>query len=291
MTAVQQIAALLRYYEAMGVDATVAESPVDLTAVVPAHRSDPTGAAAAVPASAAAPQHQPPPQGRAPAPGPFPADPPPRRPAAAPVLPDSESAIADARALATAAATLAELEAAVRAFDGCPLKATATTTVFCDGNPDADLMIVGEAPGAEEDRQGRPFVGPAGQLLDRMLAAIGRDRTSTYISNILFWRPPGNRQPNSNEIAICLPFVERHIALKRPKVLVLAGNTSAKGLLDTTEGITRLRGRWLDLAVPGLAVPVPTVAIYHPAYLLRQPAMKRHVWRDLLEIKARLERP
>jgi DNA polymerase len=296
MTAVQQIAALLRYYEALGVDATVADSAVDLTAIEPVRRA------------AGAPQRQPAPEpGSGPEPGPDPgpkpgrggplpvpgqgapaARRPPPRPAA-PALIDSDTATADARALADSADTLAELENAVRAFEGCPLKATATNTVFSDGNREAELMIVGEAPGAEEDRQGLPFVGPAGQLLDRMLAAIGRDRTSTYITNILFWRPPGNRPPNSNEIAVCLPFVERHIALKHPRVLVLAGNTSAKALLGTSEGITKLRGRWADLSVPGLPAPVPTVAIYHPSYLLRTPAMKRQAWRDLIAIRRRLE--
>ena len=149
--------------------------------------------------------------------------------------------------------------------------------------------MVGEAPGAEEDRQGLPFVGASGRLLDRMLACIGLDRTSVYITNILPWRPPGNRQPNAAEIAACLPFAERHVALVHPKVLVLAGGTSAKTILGTTEGITRLRGRWIDHTIPGMAAPVPTIAIYHPAYLLRQPAQKRDAWRDLLAIKSRLE--
>ncbi|NBC34033.1 MAG: uracil-DNA glycosylase, partial [Alphaproteobacteria bacterium] len=196
--------------------------------------------------------------------------------------------VADARAAAAAAMDLPALRAAVEAFEGCGLKATATTTVFCDGNPEAGLMVIGEAPGAEEDRQGKPFVGPAGQLLDRMLAAIGLDRSTAYISNVLFWRPPGNRQPNPAELAACLPFVHRHIVLKRPRVLVLAGGTAAKTLFDTTEGIMRLRGRWRDFDLPGLEAPIPTVATFHPAFLLRQPAMKREVWRDLIQIKKRL---
>ena len=191
--------------------------------------------------------------------------------------------------MAAAATTLAELEAAVRGFDGCPLKMTASTTVFADGDPAADVMVIGEAPGAEEDRRGKPFVGPAGQLLDRMLAAIGLDRTdSAYITNVLPWRPPGNRQPNTGELNTCLPFCERHIALKAPRLIILAGGTSAKALLRTTDGIMRLRGRWRALEVPGLPATVPTMAVFHPAFLLRQPASKREAWRDLVQIKKRL---
>src|SRR5207302_9340575 len=165
-----------------------------------------------------------------------------------------------ARALAAGADSIAALAALVAAFDGCPLKRTATNTVFIDGNPAAPVMIIGEAPGAEEDRLGRPFVGRAGQLLDRMLAAIGLDRTSVQITNVIYWRPPGNRKPNAAEIAACLPFVLRHIALARPRVLVLSGGSAASALLPLSEGITRLRGRWFELAVPGLEAPVPTLA-------------------------------
>jgi len=183
------------------------------------------------------------------------------------------------------------LGALVAAFDGCPLKRTATNTVFIDGNPAAPLMIVGEAPGAEEDRIGRPFVGRAGQVLDRMLTAIGLDRSGVQITNVIYWRPPGNRKPTSAEIAACLPFLLRHIALANPRVLVLAGGTSATALLPTGEGITRLRGRWFDLAVPGLDRPVPTLPMFHPAFLLRAPERKRDAWRDLLAIKAKLDLP
>ncbi|NNG03942.1 MAG: uracil-DNA glycosylase, partial [Inquilinus sp.] len=186
------------------------------------------------------------------------------------------------------AKTLDELRAALTGFEGCALKRTATNLVFADGNPAAEVMLVGEAPGAEEDRQGLPFVGTSGRLLDRMLACIGLDRTSVYITNILPWRPPGNRQPTAAEIAVCLPFAERHIALKHPRLLILAGGTAAKTILGTAEGITRMRGRWTDHTIPGMSAPVPTVAIYHPAYLLRQPAQKRDAWRDLLAIKRRL---
>lgn len=193
-----------------------------------------------------------------------------------------------ARALAAQAQTVEALAALIAGFDACPLKRTATNTVFADGNPQAPIMIIGEAPGADEDRIGKPFVGRAGQLLDRMLAAIGLDRTGVQITNVIYWRPPGNRKPTAQEIASCLPFVFRHIALSRPKVLVLAGGTSATSLLDTTEGITRLRGRWFDLAIPGLDAPLPALPMFHPAYLLRTPERKREAWRDLLALKAKL---
>jgi len=196
-----------------------------------------------------------------------------------------------ARLLAAGAETIEALGALVAGFEGCPLKRTATNTVFIDGNPAAPVMIIGEAPGAEEDRLGRPFVGRSGQLLDRMLAAIGLDRTGVQITNVIYWRPPGNRKPNAAEIAACLPFVLRHIALARPRVLVLSGGTAASALLPLSEGITRLRGRWFELAVPGLDAPVPTLAMFHPAFLLRDPARKRETWRDLLALKARLDLP
>jgi DNA polymerase len=189
-----------------------------------------------------------------------------------------------ARAIAAAAQTLAELEAALRAFDGCPLKDTATNLVFADGNPAARIMLIGEAPGADEDRIGKPFVGVSGQLLDRMLAAIGLDRTSVYITNVIFWRPPGNRQPTPAEVAACLPFVERHIELVAPDVLVLVGGASAKTILARSEGITRLRGRWFHYESAGMPRPVPALPIYHPAFLLRQPAQKREAWKDLLTL-------
>jgi uracil-DNA glycosylase family 4 len=194
-----------------------------------------------------------------------------------------------ARRLAATAETIEALAGLVAGFDDCPLKRTATKTVFIDGNPAAPLLFIGEAPGAEEDRIGRPFVGRAGQLLDRMLAAIGLDRDGVQITNVIYWRPPGNRKPTTAEIAACLPFVLRHIALAAPQVLVLCGGTAASALLPVSEGITRLRGRWFDLAVPGLAMPVPTLPMFHPAFLLRAPERKREAWRDLLALKARLD--
>ena len=177
------------------------------------------------------------------------------------------------------------LRAALAAFDGCGLKETASNLVFADGNPDADLMLIGEAPGADEDRRGPPFVGVSGQLLDHMLASIGRDRGSCYITNMLPWRPPGNRQPTAAELAACLPFLRRHIQLAAPRVLVFVGGTSAKTLLARSEGIMRLRGRWYDYAPGGERAPIPALAIFHPAYLLRSPAQKALAWRDLLTLK------
>jgi uracil-DNA glycosylase len=260
--------ALLEWQIAMGADQAIGESAPDRLA-------PPQPPAPAAPA---------PPAARAPVP---------RMPAV--VSPPSAlaeslaEAAQSARLVAAGAETIEALGALVAAFDGCPLKRTATSTVFIDGNPAAPVMIVGEAPGAEEDRIGRPFVGRAGQLLDRMLAAIGLDRTGVQVTNIIYWRPPGNRKPTSAEIAACLPFVLRHIALARPRVLVLAGGTAASALLPLSEGITRLRGRWFDLAVPGLDRPVPTLPMFHPAFLLRTPERKREAWRDLLAVKARLD--
>lgn len=215
-----------------------------------------------------------------------------RNPTAAtkPVAPSGPAADGNpsARAAAAAAQTLAELEAALREFEGCPLKQTATNLVFADGNPAARIMLVGEAPGGDEDRIGKPFVGVSGQLLDRMLATIGLDRTSVYISNVIFWRPPGNRQPTPAEIAACLPFVERHIELVAPDMLVLVGAASAKTLLARSEGITRLRGRWFQFETSNMPRPVPALPIFHPAFLLRQPAQKREAWKDLLTLKEAL---
>jgi len=197
---------------------------------------------------------------------------------------------AGARQLAAAAASLAELEAAVRAFEGCVLKRSATNTVFAEGVPTAEIMVIGEAPGADEDRLGKPFVGRSGQLLDRMLAAIGFSRhENAYITNVLFWRPPGNRKPTNDEIATCLPFVWRHIALLRPKLVLMCGGTATSALLARADGIMRLRGRWFDLEVEGLGNKVPSLATYHPSFLLRAPARKGEAWRDLLALQTKLK--
>lgn len=219
------------------------------------------------------------------------------QPASRPVTPMAPaSQVGDApkaaREAAAAATTLEALRVAIDGFDGCPLKITATNTVFADGVVGAPIMLVGEAPGADEDREGKPFVGLSGQLLDRMLESIGLSRAeNVYISNILPWRPPGNRQPTQGEMAICLPFIRRHIELAAPKILVFVGGTSAKALLDRKEGITRLRGKWHTWPAAGSGPgeqegeSIPAIAMYHPAFLLRSPAQKAHAWKDLLALR------
>jgi len=204
------------------------------------------------------------------------------------VAPATPSAVG-ARELAGAARSLEELQEALAAFDGCGLKKTATNLVFADGNPAARVMFVGEAPGADEDRMGKPFVGVSGQLLDRMLAWIGLARASSfYITNIIFWRPPGNRNPTTDEIAACLPFVIRHIELVAPAVLVTVGGPATEALLQRGDGISKVHGRWFDYQTPGLERPIPTCPIYHPAFLLRSPGQKRAAWRDLLGLRQKL---
>jgi len=200
----------------------------------------------------------------------------------------SSPAVQDAVDLAAAAGDLDALRLAVAAFEGCALKRTATNLVFGDGNPAARVMLVGEAPGADEDRLGKPFVGVSGQLLDRMLATIGLDRMSAYITNILPWRPPGNRKPTAAEIAACLPFVRRQVDLVAPAVLVCVGGTAASALLDRGEGIMRLRGRWYTLPGDQGNETVQVTAIFHPAFLLRSPGQKRDAWRDLLAIRQKM---
>jgi len=191
--------------------------------------------------------------------------------------------------LALAAESLAELKAAMESYEGCALKRTCQSTVFADGNPAARLMIVGEAPGADEDRLGLPFVGASGRLLDSMLAAIGLDRGSVYISNVVPWRPPGNRKPEPAEIELCLPFITRHIELVDPALLLLLGGAAASALLARSDSISRLRGHWIDYSSKRLPHPIPAMPSFHPAYLLRTPAHKREAWRDLLAVKQRLD--
>lgn len=201
-------------------------------------------------------------------------------------LPAAEEAIIAAREAAKTAATLDELRAVLERFDGCALKFTSKQLVFADGNPQAQVMFVGEAPGAEEDREGFPFVGRAGKLLDRMLAAVGLDRSTVYIANIVPWRPPGNRTPTPQESAICLPFIRRQIELADPDVLVCLGGPSTQTLLGVREGITKVRGRWFDYDTG--ARNIKALATLHPAYLLRSPAAKRLAWRDMLALKKAL---
>lgn len=223
-------------------------------------------------------------------------EPAPRRPAAAaqpaaPAAPTPQAAATggDTAAVAAACADLAELRAAMAAFEGCTLKRGARSLVFADGDPAARVMVVGEAPGREEDMAGLPFVGRSGQLLDRMLAAIGLDRrasapeASFYVTNLLPWRPPANREPSSDEVAMMRPFLMRHIALKAPAVLVLLGAPAARAVLQVSAGITRLRGTWTE------AGGVPTLPLLHPAALLRDPSLKRVTWADLLALRARLD--
>jgi DNA polymerase len=268
----QQALALLKLYIEWGADEAIESTPqsrLGATLLRPAQRPPAPAQKPASPAPAPQLSEQPVPA---------------FRPAPVRALGD-QAAILSAREAARAAPDLAALKEALARFDGVSLSRTATNLVFADGNPQAKVMLVGEAPGADEDRLGLPFVGVSGQLLDRMMAAIGLDRTSFYITNVCLWRPPGNRKPTDLELAAQKPFVERHIELVAPKVLVLVGAAAAQGLLGTTEGITRLRGRWFQYTLGESGQAIPALPIFHPAYLLRQPAQKRETWRDLLKLR------
>jgi DNA polymerase len=257
---------LLRFYLEAGVDAVLTEMPVN--------RLAPVDEPAAQPAPAARRAEVPPRPVAAATPA----------PAAAPPVP--EVAAMAAREAASSARTLDELRALLDKFDGCALKATATQLVFARGNPQAKIMLVGEAPGRDEDLAGEPFVGRSGKLLDLMLAAIGLDNTSVYIANIIPWRPPGNRTPTPQETQICLPFIRRQIELVNPDVLVCLGNPSSQGILSTREGIMRTRGRWMDYDTGTRSIKA--MATFHPAYLLRSPAYKRLAWQDFRAIRKAL---
>jgi uracil-DNA glycosylase len=211
-----------------------------------------------------------------------------RAPAAAHLLQSAGTAAASAREIAAACKDLAALEAAAREFDGCALRETALNCCFADGSPDAEVMLIGEAPGAEEDRLGKPFVGQSGRLLDKMLATIGLPRSAIYITNVIYWRPPGNRSPTQAEIAACEPFLERQIELLKPRIIVFLGGIAARGLLGVKEGVTKLRGR-LFVYTTADGTRIPAMVTFHPAFLLRQPGQKRLAWRDLLVLKQRLD--
>jgi uracil-DNA glycosylase len=203
------------------------------------------------------------------------------------IAPAPEAAIASAREAARTAPSLEALRALLENFDGCALKHTATRLVFSDGNPKARIMFVGEAPGRDEDIEGLPFVGRSGKLLDRMIAAIGLDRSKAYIANVIPWRPPGNRTPTPQETQICLPFIQRQIELVNPDVLVTLGNPSTQTLLSTREGIMKTRGKWFDYDTGTRTIRA--MATFHPAYLLRSPSYKRMSWQDLRAIAKELE--
>ena len=200
---------------------------------------------------------------------------------------EPEEAAGDARARARKAASLEELEAILAGFDSCPLRFTAKNLVFGDGNPQAKVMFLGEAPGADEDRIGKPFMGRSGQLLDKMMAAIGLDRKETYIANVVPWRPPGNRNPTPQEVAMCKPFVERQIELVGPELIVCLGAPATQTLTGTKDGILKTRGRFFSYALPGGEAKL--LATLHPAFLLRQPLQKRLAWRDFRSLRAVLD--
>lgn len=264
----EALAALLEWYRDAGVDMAIDEFVIDRFVAPPP----------AAPVAAPSPVEAPPILRAAP-----PAFAP-SAPGATPANPAAE--VEAARVAAASAETLEALREALARFEGCSLRLTARSLVFADGNPTARIMLVGEAPGREEDLQGVPFVGRSGQLLDRMLAAIGLARQDVYIANVVPWRPPGNRTPTPEETAICRPFIRRQIELVDPDVLICLGGAAAKELLDTREGILRLRGHWL--AYDTGRRQIRAMATLHPAYLLRQPLQKRLVWRDLLALKAAL---
>lgn len=265
----QQALAALQWYDAMGVDETIEKEPVSRVKLAEANQAVQVQVL-----------QEPAAQGFK---------------AAAATLPKAPIApaqgLSESKALADACNTLAELRAAVEGFHGLSIRKTAQNTVFGDGSPEAKVMFIGEAPGADEDRQGIPFCGASGQLLNQMLSCIGLDREKNfYITNTLFWRPPGNRRPTPEEIAICRPFVEKHIALVNPKLLVMVGGTAIDSVLDNGEKITKLRGSFMEYSNEFLKEPVQATAIFHPSYLLRSPGQKKLAWQDLLKMQEYLEK-
>jgi uracil-DNA glycosylase family 4 len=275
-------ASILRFHSDSGVDQPLSETPVDRFAQSEAEKAMRAKRQAAQGHAQDRPKPRtnnddvrhgtPAPAAKAPAPS---------------VAVPSEGAVMAAREAAASAANLDELKAILQTFEGCNLRNTATNLVFADGNPEGRVMMIGEAPGRDEDLQGLPFVGRSGQLLDRMLKAIGLDRKTVYIANTVPWRPPGNRTPTPQETEICRPFIERQIALADPDILVLLGGAAAKQMLQTTEGILRLRGKWRPFHSGNREIRA--LATLHPAYLLRRPLEKRLAWRDMLALKRALD--
>ena len=254
---------LLKFYTEAGIDEALEETPQNRLLAVPASPATAPKPALNQPTISAMPP----------------------RPKATATLP---SAVIQARKLADNAKTLVELEQAVRDFNGCPLKKTANKTVFCRGNPESKLMLIGEAPGANEDVEGIPFCGQSGQLLDNMLRTIGYDNSNAYITNTTFWRPPGNRKPTPEELEICKPFVEKHIALLNPKLLVLVGGVAIADVLNTAESVGKLRLKFHDYTNPYLKKPIKVLCTFHPSYLLRSPSQKALAWKDWLMVKKEL---
>ncbi|MET3648309.1 uracil-DNA glycosylase [Phyllobacterium ifriqiyense] len=268
---------ILHFYAEAGVDTPLVDTPVDRFSQVDTKRAQTQQAPVATRSNAPSPASlKPPIDANASAPSTL----------SKASVPD-DAKIAMARQMAANATTLEELREQLAAFDGCNLKFTAKNLVFADGNPQAAIMFVGEAPGREEDLEGIPFIGRSGQLLDRMLAAIGLDRQSVYIANTIPWRPPGNRTPTPLETEICRPFFERQIELANPKLLVALGGPAAKALTNAPEGILRLRGNW-KTHLTGSGNQIPVMPTLHPAYLLRNSAQKKFAWRDFLSVKLRL---
>ena len=255
------IKSALEYYLLAGVDETVGDRPFELGSETVKASPAPVVLPRPAPAQTAAPARQ----------------------ATTELAQATATACKNAHEICSQAKTLEELRQAVENFEGCALKLTAAHTVFGDGNPQAKIVLIGEAPGADEDRIGIPFVGRSGKLLDKMLAAIGLDRSDYYITNILPWRPPGNRTPTGGEIAVCLPFLKRQLEIINPDYILLLGGSSANALFDTQEPISRLRGRWLEYP-KGNGASAQALATFHPAYLLRNTGQKAKAWTDLLKL-------
>lgn len=271
----EDAAVALRYLVDLGVDEAIQETPVDHFAAAAPPQDEPATTKTSAPDSPQAIQK------------------PVQTAQARPTPIGAEEAIAEAKQRAQGAESLVALQTLLAEFDGCPLKRHAQNLVFGDGIPDADILFIGDAPGAEEDRQGQPFVGDSGRMFDRMLQFIQLDRRRVYMTNMVFWRPPGNRTPTEAEIAICAPFLERLIALIAPKIIIPLGGTAAKTLLNSRDGVTKLRGRWGSIGgahplFPTLTSPIEALPMLHPDYLLKTSAQKKLAWRDALSLREKL---